>query len=116
MTPHTATADEPTLTDTTGGSTNGDTEVWTYTYSGAGELLTETFPRTATTVKNTYTYSAARLASITDQLSHTTTINTANGTGQPTEITDPNSVVTDFVYDNRNRLTSKTVNASPRTR
>ncbi len=46
MTPPTATADEPTLTDTTGGSTNGDTEVWTYTYNGTGELLTETFPRT----------------------------------------------------------------------
>jgi len=102
-----------TLTDTTGGSTNGDTEVWTYTYNGTGELLTETFPRTAVTVENTYTYSSGALASIADQLSHTTTINTANGTGQPTEITDPNSVVTDFVYDNRNRLTSKTVHASP---
>src|SRR6185437_16944630 len=47
-----------TLTDTTGGTTNGDTEVWTYTYNGTGELLTETFPRTGTTVKNTYTYSS----------------------------------------------------------
>jgi len=102
-----------TLTDTTGGATNGDTEVWTYTYYTYGDLHTETFPRTGTTVKNTYTYSSGALASITDQLSHTITINTANGTGQPTEITDPNSVVTDFVYDNRNRLTSKTVHASP---
>jgi RHS repeat-associated protein len=102
-----------TLTDTTGGATNGDTEVWAYTYTSYGLLHTETFPRTATTVKNTYTYSSGALASISDQLSHTTTINTANGTGQPTEITDPNSVVTDFVYDNRNRLTSKTVHASP---
>jgi RHS repeat-associated protein len=102
-----------TLTDTTGGATNGDTEVWAYTYTSYGLLHTETFPRTATTVKNTYTYSGGALASISDQLSHTITINTANGTGQPTEITDPNSVVTDFVYDNRNRLTSKTVHASP---
>lgn len=102
-----------TLTDTTGGSTNGNTEVWTYTYYTYGDLHTETFPRTGTTVKNTYTYSSGALASISDQLSHTTTINTANGTGQPTEITDPNSVVTDFVYDHRNRLTSKTVHASP---
>lgn len=102
-----------TLTDSTGGATNGNTEVWAYTYNGTGELLTETFPRTGTTVKNTYTYSSGALASITDQLSHATTINTANGTGQPTQITDPNSVVTNFVYDNRNRLTSKTVVASP---
>lgn len=102
-----------TLTDTTGGSTNGETEVWTYTYNGTGEMLTETFPRTGTTVKNTYTYSSGALASITDQLSHTTTISTANGTGQPTKIIDANSVETDFVYDNRNRLTSKTVKATP---
>jgi RHS repeat-associated protein len=109
----TGTLTSKTLTDTTGGSTNGYTEVWAYTYDGTGEMLTETFPRTGTTVKNTYTYSSGALASITDQLSHTTTINTANGTGQPTEITDPNSVVTDFVYNNRNWLTSKTVHASP---
>jgi RHS repeat-associated protein len=102
-----------TLTDTTGGSTNGNTEVWAYTYNGTGEMLTETFPRTGTTVKNTYTYTSGALSSVTDQLSHTWTVNTANGTGQPTEITDPNGVVTDFVYNNRNWLTSKTVNASP---
>jgi RHS repeat-associated protein len=102
-----------TLTDTTGGATNGQTHIWAYTYNGTGERLTETFPRTGTTVKNTYTYTSGALASITDQLSHTTTINTANGTGQPTEITDPNSVVTDLVYNNRNWLTSKTVHASP---
>ncbi len=109
----TGTLTTKTVTDTTGGSTNGYTEVWAYTYDGTGEMLTETFPRTGTTVKNTYTYSSGALASITDQLSHTTTINTANGTGQPTQITDPNSVVTNLVYDHRNRLTSKTVVASP---
>lgn len=102
-----------TLTDSTGGSTNGNTEVWSYTYNATGEMLTETFPRTGTTVKNTYTYSSGALASITDQLSHTWTINTANGTGQATKITDPNSVVTDYAYNNRNWLTSKTVEASP---
>ena len=75
-----------TLTDTTGGSTNGNTEVWAYTYNTTGEMLTETFPRTGTTVKNTYTYTSGALASITDQLSHAITINTANGTGQPTKI------------------------------
>jgi len=102
-----------TLTDTTGGATNGDTEVWAYTYTSYGLLHTETFPRTATTVENTYAYSSGALASITDQLSHTITISTANGTGQPTKIIDANSVETDLVYDNRNRLTSKTVKATP---
>ena len=74
-------------------------------------MLTAKLPRTGTTVKNTYTYSSGALASITDQLSHAITISTANGTGQPTKILDANSVETDFVYDNRNRLTSKTVKA-----
>jgi RHS repeat-associated protein len=109
----TGTLTSHTLTDTTGGTTNGDTEVWAYTYNGTGEMLTETFPRTGTTVKNTYTYSSGALASVTDQLSHAITISTANGTGQPTKILDANSVETDFVYDNRNRLTSKTVKATP---
>ena len=102
-----------TLKDTTGGATNNNTEVWTYTYNGTGEMLTAQMPRTGTTVKNTYTYSSGALASITDQLSHVTTINTANGTGQPTKITDANSVVIDLAYNNRNWLTSKTVEASP---
>ena len=44
--------------------------------------------------------------------SNVTTINTVNGTGQPTKITDANSVETDFAYDARNRVTSKTVKAS----
>lgn len=102
-----------TLTDTTGGSTNGQTHVWTYTYNSTGQMLTEQFPRTGTTVKNTYTYTGGALTSITDQLSHATTINTYNGSGQPTKITDPNSVVTNLTYDNRNRLLTKSVVASP---
>ncbi len=68
------------------------------------------------TVKNTYTYTAARWPASPIRSRNVTTINTANGTGQPTKITDPNSVETDLVYDNRNRLTSKTVKASPPTR
>lgn len=102
-----------TLTDTTGGSTDGQTHTWTYTYNSTGQMLTAQMPRTDTTVKNTYTYTGGALTSITDQLSHVTTINTYNGSGQPTEITDPNSVVTDLTYNNRNWLTEKTINASP---
>jgi RHS repeat-associated protein len=108
----TGTLTSKTITDDTGGSTDGNTEVWAYTYNGTGQMLTETFPRTGTTVKNTYTYSGGALATITDQLSHVWTVNTANGTGQPTQITDQNGVVIDLAYNNRNWLTSKTVNAS----
>ncbi len=52
------------------------------------------------------------MASITDPAGNVTTINTANGTGQPTKVTDPNSVETDYTYDNRNRILTKTVKAS----
>jgi len=109
----TGTLTSHTLTDTTGGSTNGQTHVWAYTYNGTGEMLTAQMPRTDVTVKTTYTYSSGALATITDPIGNLTTINTANGTGQPTKITDANSVETDLVYDNRNRLTSKTVKATP---
>jgi RHS repeat-associated protein len=100
------------LTDTTGGSTNGQTRTWTYTYDGTGELLTAQTPRTDVTVKTTYTYSSGALATITDPAGNVTTWNTVNGSGQPTKVTDPNSVETDFAYDARNHLTSKTVKAS----
>lgn len=100
------------LTDTTGGSTNGQTRTWTYTYNATGEMLTAQMPRTGTTVKNTYTYTAGALTSITDQLSHVTTISTYSGGGLPTKVLDPNSVEIDLVYDNRNRLTSKTLKAT----
>lgn len=101
-----------TYEDDTGGSTDGQTHVWTYTYTSYGLLNTVTEPRTDTTITTTYGYTNGALTSITDDMSHVTTMNTVNGTGQPTQITDPNGVVTDLAYNNRNWLTSKTVNAS----
>jgi YD repeat-containing protein len=109
----TGTLTSHTLTDTTGGTTNGQTHVWQYTYNGTGQMLTEQFPRTGTTVKNTYTYTGGKLATVTDQLSHVFTVNTANGTGQPTQTTDQNSVVTNYTYNNRNWMLTKSIVASP---
>jgi RHS repeat-associated protein len=101
------------LTDTTSTSTpystNGQTRTWTYTYNTTGQLLTVTTPRTDLTLTTTYAYTGGTLTSITDGLSHVTTINTYTGGGLPTKITDANSVETDLAYDNRNRLTTKTV-------
>lgn len=100
-----------TYEDDTGGSTDGQTHVWTYTYTSYGLLNTVTEPRTDTTITTTYGYTSGALTSITDDMSHVTTMNTVNGSGQPTQITDPNGVVTDLVYNNRNWLTNKTINA-----
>ena len=101
------------LTDTTitsvPYSTNGQTRTWTYTYTATGQLQTVTTPRTDLTLTTTYGYTSGALTSITDGLSNVTTVNTYTGGGLPTKITDANSVETDLAYDNRNRLTSKTV-------
>lgn len=90
-------------------STNGQTRTWTYTYTSSGELSTVTGPLgTGDTV--TYTYNTdGSLATITNELSQLTTINTVNGHGQPTEITDPNGIVTDLAYDAMGRLTTVAV-------
>jgi YD repeat-containing protein len=49
------------------------------------------------------------LATVSNAASHTTTITSYNAHGQPLSITDANGLVTDMVYDARQRLTSRTV-------
>ena len=103
-----------TETDTTSHSvpysTNGQTRTSTYTWSTTGQLLTADGPLAGVTDKTTYTYSAAGyLATITNGLGHVTTVNTVNSRGQPTQVTDPNSVVTNLAYDGLGRVTSVAV-------
>jgi RHS repeat-associated protein len=108
-----------TEADTTSGSTpystNGTTRTWTNTWGTSGNiglLLTVTGPRTDVTQTTTFAYSGGITTSITDALSHVTTINTSTPGGLPTKITDPNSVVTTYTYDGRQRLLTKTVDTS----
>jgi YD repeat-containing protein len=74
-----------TDTDTTSNSvpysTNGQTRETQWTWNGTGEPLTVQLPRTDLTVKYTYTWSSGALTSITDQLSHTTSITSSTGGG-----------------------------------
>jgi len=108
------------LTDTTSQSlpysTNGQTRTWTYTYNKTGEVLTAQLPRTDVTAKTTYGYAGGTtggtLISITDALSHVTTINTATGGGRPKKITDPNSVQTTLSWSPRNWLSSSVIATS----
>ncbi|MDP9127106.1 MAG: DUF6531 domain-containing protein [Pseudomonadota bacterium] len=97
-----------TETDSTTGSTpyssNGTARTWTNTYSSTGQLQTVTGPRTDVTQVTTYGYTGGTLTSLTDALSHVTTINTHTNGGLPTQVTDPNSVVTNLTYDGRQRL------------
>ncbi|MBX9925821.1 MAG: hypothetical protein K2Y05_05645, partial [Hyphomicrobiaceae bacterium] len=45
-----------------------------------------------------------------NQVGHVTTVNTVNGRGQPTQITDPNGIVSNLTYDFQGRLLTVTVN------
>jgi RHS repeat-associated protein len=96
------------LTDTTTQTipypTNGETRTWTFTYTSTGQLQTAQLPRTDVVAKTIFGYTAGTLTSITDSLSHVTTINTFQPGGRPLTITDPNSVLTTLAYDARLRL------------
>jgi RHS repeat-associated protein len=93
-------------------STNGQTRTWTYTYNGTGQLLSAQLPRTDVTAKTTYTYNGGTLTSITDALSHVTTITEAQGGGLPKKIRDPNGIFTTLAYNNRNWNTSSVIPTS----
>ena len=107
----TDTADGGTACATSSGTY---TRVWTNTWgTGAniGLLTSVTDPLSHAT---SFGYPASgsntgMLTSITDALSHTTTVNTYTGGGLPTEITDPNGVVTTLAYDARLNLHTRTL-------
>lgn len=105
-----------TQTDTTSHSvpyaTNGQTRTWGYTYGTGGNLLTVDGPLSGAGDTVTYTYDAdGYLASVKNELSQVTTINTVNQRGQPTKVTDANSIATEMTYDSQGRL--KTVTVDP---
>lgn len=107
-----------TQTDTTSHtlpySTNGQTRVWTYTYSPQGLLLTVNGPLTGTGDTVTYTYDAnGFIDTITNEMSHVTQVISKNANGQPLTVRDANGVDTTLTYDDRNRLATVTVNPGP---
>lgn len=106
-----------TQTDTTSHtvpySTNGQTRSWAYTYDTFGSLLTANGPLSGTGDTVTYTYNTAGyLASVTNEVSHTTTVTAVDGRGLPTTIIDANNVTTNLTYDSERRLKTWTVDPS----
>jgi RHS repeat-associated protein len=110
-----------TLTDTTTTTvpyaTTNQTRTTAYTYGLGGNLLTVDGSLAGAGDLTTYTYTTAGyLASVSRQVSAVTTanlvttINTVNTRGQPTQITDPNGVITDLTYDDMGRLLTTSVN------
>jgi RHS repeat-associated protein len=104
------------LTDTTSQSipysTNGQTRTWTSTWNGTGQRLSLQLPRLDVTAKTSWAYNGGTLVTITDALSHVTTITEAQGGGLPTKIRDPNGIFTTLAYNNRNWLTSSVISTS----
>ena len=100
-----------TITDTA----TSEVRTTTYTYysnstDGSGNVILGRLhvidgPRTDVTDTTTYAYdSNFNLTTITDALSHVTTVTARDSSGRPTKVTDPNSVETDFTYDTNGRL------------
>ena len=106
-----------TETDTTSHavpySTNGQTRVWTFTYtttSGVKQLTSIDGPRTDVSDTTSYQYTAAGyLSRITNAVGHQINITSHDGMGRPLSIADANGVVTDLEYNARGWLTKSTV-------
>jgi hypothetical protein len=87
-----------TLTDTTSGSTAGQKRTWNYTWTPTGQLLTVQLPRTDVTAKTTFAYTGGTLTSVTDALSHITSVVSYQSGGLPLKVYDPNGVPTTLAY------------------
>jgi YD repeat-containing protein len=92
---------------------------WTYTYNSFGRVLTEDGPRTDVSDVTTFSYynctsgyQCGQLHAVTNALGHTTSYDFYNALGQPTQITDPNGLLTTLAYDLRERLTDRCVGGS----
>ena len=111
---------EQATTDATGAlgfaaGLTGTARTWTYTYTTYGRVLTATDPNGKTTTTTYYPDDdpdmgrRGNVATLTNAANHVTRISAYNLHGQPTQIVDPNGLVTDLTYDLRMRLTSRKV-------
>ncbi len=111
---------EQATTDATGAlgfiaGLTGTARTWTYTYTTYGRVLTATDPNGKTTATTYYPDDdpdmgrRGNVATVTNAANHVTRVTAYNLHGQPTQIVDPNGLVTDLTYDLRMRLTSRKV-------
>lgn len=84
-----------------------------YTYHPDGQIHTIDGPRTDVVDITTYTYYADTGLThvVTNALGHTTTYDSYNASGQPTQVTDNNGLVTTMTYHPRGWLETTTVTA-----
>jgi RHS repeat-associated protein len=101
-----------TTTGTVPYASTGQTRTWTYAYTGAAGLLASVDgPLAGTGDTVSYTYDASGYVNtVTNEVALVTTVNTKNFRGQPTQITDPNGIISNLTYDMQGRLLTVTVN------
>lgn len=101
------------LTDTTSHSTpystNGTSRIWTYGWSTGGLLQSIDGPLAGAGDTVSFTYDVyGNLASTSNELGQTTYINSVDGMGRPTQITEPSGLVTSITYTPRGWVSSTT--------
>jgi RHS repeat-associated protein len=104
------------LTQTVTDAATNQTRTTTFTYTGLGQLLTIDGPRTDVSDITTFTYYACAIGNscgqpytITDAANNVTTFGSYDAHGMPISMTDPNGTQTTLTYDDRQRVTSRTV-------
>lgn len=101
------------VTNLSGTGNTNLTLTTTYNYSlyanGMVQTMTVTNPSPNNSNVDTYQYdTAGNLTSVTDGLGHSTTYSNYDGLGEAGRVTGPNGDATDFSWDARGRLASKT--------
>ncbi len=101
------------VTNLTGTGAANQTLTTTYAYvlypSGLVQTMTVTHPSPNNTDTDTYNYDAlGNLTAMADGLGHTTTYTNYNLLGEPGEVTGANGDKTDYTYDARGRVVTKT--------
>lgn len=84
-------------------------KAWSYSYNAQGLLANINGPRVDVNDVTSFTYdTSGNVATTVNALGHVTTVVMRDSYGRPTRISDPNGLVTDFSYDARGRMTSRT--------
>jgi len=102
-----------TTTHTVPYSTSGQMRTWTYTYGTGGVLMSVDGPLAGSGDTVSYTYdSSGYVQTITNEVGLVTTVDSVNGRGQPTLVSEPNGIKTALTYDGRGRLLTTTADST----